>query len=60
VALTARVFCSGGLATNSSKVNVRAGNGGAPHLTITAPGGGAYAILGDDVLSRTYHIQFVE
>jgi hypothetical protein len=31
-----------------------------PNLIITVLGGGAYAILGDDVLGRPHQIQFVE
>jgi hypothetical protein len=57
--LTASAFSSSGLVTNSTAVNVLVDNGGSPRLTITALDNGSYAISGQDVLSRTYHIQFV-
>ena len=59
-ALTARAICSSGWGTNSSAVNVQVDNGGAPFLTISPLGNGTLAIVGDDVLGRKYHIQFLE
>jgi hypothetical protein len=57
--VTARATCSSGLVTNSSIAVVRLDNGGAPRLTISALGLGSYSIGGQDVLSRTYRIQFL-
>jgi hypothetical protein len=59
-ALTVRAICSSGFSAESSTVNIRVDNGGVPHLVITALGGGSFSILGDDILGRTYQIQFVE
>ena len=39
-------------------VNIRVDNGPSPNLTITALGGGVYAIRGDGIPGRTYRIQF--
>jgi len=59
-ALTARALCGSGWATNSSAVNVQVDNGGSPFLTISPLGNLALAIAGDDVLGRTYHIEFLD
>jgi hypothetical protein len=49
----------GGKLTNSGTITVGVDNDGMPHLSIIPLGNGSNAIRGDDILGRTYHLQYV-
>jgi hypothetical protein len=57
--VSARITARGGLATNSNTSVVLVDNGGAPGLTLTPLGQGSNAITGQDILGRTYQVQFI-
>jgi hypothetical protein len=57
--VSARATMSGGLTTNSGTAVVLVDNGGAPTLTIAPLGQGSNAITGQDILGRTYQVQYV-
>jgi hypothetical protein len=57
--VSARATTSGGLTTNSGTAVVLVDNGGVPVLTITPLGQGSNAITGQDILGRTYQVQYV-
>jgi hypothetical protein len=57
--VTARALCSSGISSTSSAVTIHVDNGGSPRLAIAHLAGAKFAISGDEVLGRTYHIQFL-
>ena len=57
--VSTRATTSGGLTANSGTAVVLVDNGGAPALTITSLGQGSNAITGQDILGRTYQVQFI-
>jgi hypothetical protein len=56
--VSARATTSDGLTTNSDTAVVLVDTGGAPALTITPLGPGSNAITEQDILGRTYQVQF--
>jgi hypothetical protein len=57
--VSARATSSSGRAYDSNTVTIRVDNGGSPRLSIMPIGNNSYSIQGDDVVGRTYHIQFL-
>ncbi len=56
--LTAQATCASGLVTNSAPVTFTIDHAGKPRLNITALGAGSNSISGQDILNRTYRIQY--